>query len=119
MVEAMEPIIPLIESEAFTAKFKIALSAIKIPPNKVVGGYDPLDPPVGLPERYNIHDAFKFLSMNLDPIHLFPSDYLTRSGNDKEQLYDKVAGYRITAVFESPLYSESYSPLVCTLFQGP
>lgn len=52
---------------------------------------------------YQLSDTFRYLNTNFDPKHLYPSDYLTRnSKNDKEQLYDKIAGYRMTAMFESP-----------------
>ena len=58
----------------------------------------PADEPI-----YQLSDSFRYLSTNFDPKHLYPSDYLTRnSKNDKEQLYDKLAGYRMTALFESP-----------------
>lgn len=58
----------------------------------------PADEPI-----YQLSDTFRYLSTNFDPKHLYPSDYLTRnSKNDKEQLYDKLAGYRMTALFESP-----------------
>lgn len=52
---------------------------------------------------YQLSDTFRYLDTNFDPKHLYPSDYLTRnSKNDKEQLYDKIAGFRMTAKFESP-----------------
>jgi len=120
MTETLEYIIPIIESEEFFGIFKTALDAVKILPSNVVGGYDPESPPAGLPARYQLTDSFRFLSMNLDPMHLYPSDFLTRSGNDKEQLYDKIAGHRMTAVFESPDFQETYPPLQCKpLYEVP
>lgn len=55
------------------------------------------------PNVYQLSDTFRFISTNYDPLHLYPSDYLTRnSKNDKEQLYDKIAGFRMTTLFDSP-----------------
>lgn len=52
---------------------------------------------------YQLSDSFRYLTTNYDPLHLYPSDYLTRNKkNDKEQLYDKIAGLRMTALFDSP-----------------
>lgn len=52
---------------------------------------------------YQLSDTFRYLTTNYDPQHLYPSDYLTRNNkNDKQQLYDKIAGCRMTALFESP-----------------
>lgn len=114
MTEALDEVIPLIESEDFFQEFKDALDVIKIPSRLVAPGYSG-----ELPPRYQLTDSFRFLSMNLDPIHLYPSDFYTRSGNDKEQLYDKIAGYRFTAVFESPEFQETYSPIQCKpLYDG-
>jgi hypothetical protein len=62
---------------------------------------------------YQLSNSFIFESMNLDPIHLYPSDFETRAGNDKEELYDKIAGYRMTAMFASPEYQLSVNPLEC------
>ena len=114
MTEALEETLPLIESEDFFQIFKDALDEIKIPSYVIAtGNTEPLPP------RYQLTDSFRFLTMNLDPQHLYPSDFLTRSGNDKEQLYDKIAGYRMTAMFESPEYQETYSPLQCKpLYDG-
>lgn len=110
----LEDIIPLIESSAFFNIFITEVNKIKIPPSQVQGSYDPRDPPAGLPARYQFTEAaFKYISTNLDPIQLYPSDFLTRSGNDKEQLYDKVAGWRFTSLFESPPYMEWSSPIQC------
>lgn len=61
------------------------------------------DHPSGDESIYQISDTFRHLNTNFDPRHLYPSDYLTRnSKNDKQQLYDKIAGIRMTALFESP-----------------
>lgn len=109
MTEALDEVIPLIESEAMMQLFQTALNTIKIPIANADDNYDISS----LPPRYYLSDSFRFLSMNLDPQHLYPSDFLTRSGNDKEQLYDKVAGYRMTVVFESPEWQEAYPPLQC------
>lgn len=113
MITALEELIPFIESNIFFTTFKTALDAIPILPSNTNPPYDPLSPPVGLPPRYQLTDSFVFVSMNLDPKHLYPSNFLTRSGNDKEQLYDKLAGYQMTAVFESPEFQETYPPLQC------
>ena len=114
MTEALEETIPLIESESFFQIFRDALDEIEIPSYAVSPGYTG-----SLPPRYQLTDSFRFLTMNLDPQHLYPSDFHTRSGNDKEQLYDKIAGYRFTAVFESPEFQETYSPLQCKpLYDG-
>jgi hypothetical protein len=114
MTEVLDEVIPLIESEDFFQEFKDALDVIKISSSLVAD-----DNTAPLPPRYQLTDSFRFLSMNLDPIHLYPSDFYTRSGNDKEQLYDKIAGYRFTAVFESPEYQETYSPIQCKpLYDG-
>ena len=52
---------------------------------------------------YQLSDTFIYLTTHYDPLHLYPSDYLTRNKkNDKEQLYDKIAGLRMTALFDSP-----------------
>lgn len=103
MTEALDEIVPLIESERFMSVFQEKLDTIRIP-----AFVDPNAPP-----RYQLSDSFRFLSYPLDPQHLYPSDFLTRSGNDKEQLYTKVAGYRMTAVFESPEIQETYPPYQC------
>jgi len=113
MVDALEELIPIIESNTFFNIFKSTLDLIPILPANTDPPYDPLIPPSGLPPRYQLSDSFVFVSMNLDPKHLYPSDFLTRSGNDKEQLYDKLAGYQMTAVFESPEFQETYPPLQC------
>lgn len=109
MSGALEDLVPLIESEDFFQRFRAALDVIKVLPIHLV---NPENTAAGLP-RYMLSDSFRYISTNLDPQHLYPSDFLTRSGNDKEQLYDKVAGYRMTAVFESPEYQDTYSPLQC------
>lgn len=113
MVDALEELIPVIESNAFFDIFKAALDLIPILPINTSPPYDPFFDTTGLPPRYQLSDSFVFVSLNLDPKHLYPSDFLTRSGNDKEQLYDKVAGYQMTAVFESPEFQETYPPLQC------
>jgi len=113
MVDAMEPLIARIESETFFGKFKTLLGRIPILPQNVNPPYEPDNPPLGLPPRYQLSDSFQFLTMNLDPRHLYPSDFLTRAGNDKEQLYDKVAGLQITLTFNSPEYQETYPSLQC------
>jgi hypothetical protein len=109
MTGVLEDVIPLIESEDFFQTFRAALDVLKVLPVHLA---DPANTGAGLP-RYMLSDSFRFVSVNLDPQHLYPSDFLTRSGNDKEQLYDKVAGYRMTAVFESPEYQETYPPMQC------
>lgn len=102
MATVLEQIIPLIESEYCTQQFKNSLS-------EIVG-----------PLRYTIATDFKFRSMNLDPRHLYPNDFLTRNNkNDKEQLYDKVAGYSMTAIFESPQIQAKYSPIQCHNIEEP
>jgi len=109
MTGVLEDVIPLIESEDFFQRFRAALDVLKVLPVHLT---DPANTGAGLP-RYMLSDSFRFVSVNLDPQHLYPSDFLTRSGNDKEQLYDKIAGYRMTAVFESPEYQETYPPMQC------
>lgn len=114
MTEALDEVIPLIESEDFFQVFKESLDEIKIPSSLVAS-----DNTATIPPRYQLTDSFRFLTMNLDPQHLYPSDFHTRSGNDKEQLYDKIAGFRLTAVFESPEFQETYSPIQCKpLYDG-
>lgn len=113
MSDALEEVIALIESNTAFVAFKTALQTIKIPPSNTNPPYDPELPPSDLPAKYNISDSFSFISLNLDPQHLYPSDFLTRSGNDKEQLYDKLAGYRMTAVFDSPVVQLTYDPIQC------
>ncbi len=113
MVDALEPLIARVESESFFQKFKVLLDRVPILPINTTPPYDLNNPPLGLPPRYQLTDTFQFLSFNLDPKHLYPSDFLTRAGNDKEQLYDKIAGYQMTLVFNSPEYQETYSPLQC------
>jgi len=115
MSEVIDYLIPTIESNSFHAVFKAALDTIPIPPYNTYPPYNPELPilPAGLPPRYQLIDTFIFRSGSLDPEHLYPSDFLTRSGNDKEQLYDKVAGYKMSVVFDSPEYQETYPPLQC------
>lgn len=109
MAAALEELIPRIESEDFFQRFRTALDKVKVLPIHLT---NPENTAAGVP-RYMLSDSFRFISLNLDPQHLYPSDFLTRSGNDKEQLYDKVAGYRMTLVFESAEYQETYPPLQC------
>lgn len=113
MSEVIDYLIPTIESATFHAVFKAALDNIPILPANTTPPYTLDSIPLGLPPRFMLSDTFIFRSANLDPIHLYPSDFLTRSGNDKEQLYDKVAGYRMTAIFDSPEIQETYPPLQC------
>ena len=92
----LEQTIPLIESEYTTQLFKTSLS-------EIVG-----------PIQYTIATDFKFRSINLDPKHMYPSDFATRNNrDDKAQLYAKVAGYSMTAVFESPQIQAKLSPIQC------
>lgn len=99
MACVLEALIPTIESDALFAELKTAVDSIVIPSTVI--------------PMYQWENSFRFLSMNLDPRHLYPSDFGTRSGNDKEQLYDKIAGYSMTAVFESPVYFTTNSTLQC------
>ena len=63
---------------------------------------------------YQLSDTFRYLTTNYDPLHLYPSDYLTRNKkNDKEQLYDKIAGLRMTALFDSPEIQLTNPPYGC------
>jgi len=98
MAAVLEDIIPLVESEDTFWALKTATDTIKLPD----------DTP-----RYMWEDTFKFLDMNLDPKHLYPSDFGTRAGNDKEQLYAKLAGYSMTAVFDSPVFQLTNSSIQC------
>lgn len=113
MAAVIEYCIEYIESETFTALFKTELDTIPIPPTATTPPYDPSSPPAGLPPKYQLSDAFQFLDANLDPVHLYPSDFLTRAGNDKEELYAKIAGYRMSATFNTPEYQETYSRINC------
>ena len=113
MGEVLDDVQYLIESETFQSTFKTALDAIKILPINTNPPYDPSTPPVGLPPRYQLSDTFIHLNTSLDPEHLYPSDFLTRSGNDKEQLYDKIAGYRMSITFDSPEIQETFPLFQC------
>lgn len=99
MSDVLDVLIPVIESEAAFQEFKTNLDTLLIPSTVI-----PL---------YQLTDAFRFMSMNLDPKHLYPSDFGTRSGNDKKQLYDKIAGYSMTAMFESPVFQLTDSTIQC------
>lgn len=113
MASVLEDLIPVIESNTALTLFANALKQIKISPSQTDPAYDPENPPSSLPSKYQTSGSFIFHSMNLDPKHLYPSDFLTRAGNDKEQLYDKIAGYQFTAMFDSPPFEETYPPLQC------
>lgn len=87
MSSALEVVEHLIESEEMQELFEAQLEADH-----------PSDESV-----YQLSDTFRYITTNYDPLHLYPSDYLTRNNkNDKEQLYDKIAGIRMTALFDSP-----------------
>ena len=116
----MDDIIPRIESLVYNANLEIILSDILIPPECVEGGYDPQSPPDNIPPRYQLLESIpQFIQANFDPVHLYPSDFWTRGlhetdsrqVNDKEQLYDKLAGFQMTAVFNSPTFWEPYAGL--------
>jgi hypothetical protein len=92
----LEQVLTVIESEFTTQRFKDSLS-------EIVG-----------PIQYTIASGFRFRSINLDPKHMYPSDFATRNNkDDKAQLYDKISGYSMTAVFESPEYQAKLSPFQC------
>jgi hypothetical protein len=94
MSDTLDEIIPIIENESLFYLFKSNLETAN-------------------PGKYFLSDTFRFVSMNLDPKHLYPSDFGTRSGNDKEQLYSKVAGYSMTATFESPVFQLVNTGIQC------
>jgi hypothetical protein len=98
MASVLEDIIPLIESEDAFWELKAKADLILLPDESI---------------KYMWENTFKFLDMNLDPKHLYPSDFGTRSGNDKEQLYSKIAGYSMTAVFDSPVFQLVNSTIQC------
>lgn len=113
MANVMEELIGLVESNYMYTVFKTALDLIPIEPRYVDPPYDLDNIPIGLPSRYSVTGSFVFNSQNLDPKHLYPSDFLTRSGNDKEQLYDKIAGYQLSARFTSPSLYRTYNGIEC------
>jgi hypothetical protein len=96
MSSLLEQLLPIVESETTTQAFKLSLSEIEGP------------------IRYTIASDFKFITINADPKHLYPSNYITRNNrDDKEELYTKIAGYSMTAMFESPEYQAILSPVQC------
>lgn len=112
MSDLLDAIIPIIESEETTSAFDLSLSEV-IGPEYVENGYDPEEIPPNLPRRYTISNTFIFRSANLDPIHLYPSEFVTRTGNRNDQIEQKLAGYSMTAIFDSPEIQENYSPIQC------
>lgn len=94
MSDILEATIPIVENETMFRLFQANLERES-------------------PGKYSLSDTFRFITMTLDPRHLYPSDFLTRSGNDKEQLYDKVAGYSMTATFESPAFQLNDTGIQC------
>lgn len=113
MTNILEHYIPVLESNAALSALTTVMNEIKIPPENTNPPYDPELPPADLPPKYSITETFAFLDLNVDPRHLYPSDFGTRSGNDKEQLYDKIAGYRMTLLMSSPIFQLNWNPIEC------
>ena len=87
--------------------------------------------PGNRPSIWAIHgNSFSFHSLNTDPEHLYPSDYLTRGTKkvrgvvspkkEKDEIYEKIAGYRMTAHYEAPAISRLFNPMECRpLYEPP
>lgn len=103
MSSSLEIVEDLIESEEMMELFELQLETDH-----------PADEPI-----YQLSDTFRYISTNYDPLHLYPSDYLTRNNkNDKEQLYDKIAGIRMTALFDSPEIQRTSPLYACRASTG-
>jgi hypothetical protein len=59
--------------------------------------------------EYSVTKTFNHLSTLLDPIHLYPGDFLTDSPNND----DKIAGYKTYSEFQSPNFWPLTNPLAC------
>lgn len=114
----LESVIDIILNGSFYTLVEAAFPLL--PPSRVDGGYDENSPPATIPKQYEFTETlFSLMSASLDPEHVYGSDFWTRgitqdgeNVNDKAQLYDKLAGYRMTAKFASPPYWNPYGTVL-------
>jgi len=55
--------------------------------------------------KYSVTEQFLMLNGGLDPVHLYPSFF---GGNTEDDITNKIAGYKMTFNFMSPLISAAY-----------
>lgn len=59
--------------------------------------------------HYSITRFFSHAHTQLDPVHLYPGDFLTASSTND----DKIAGYKTYSEFRSPSFWPIVNPLAC------
>lgn len=60
-------------------------------------------------KEFSITRQFSHIITQLDPIHLYPGDFLTASSRND----DKIAGYKTYSEFRSPSFWPLNNPLSC------
>lgn len=55
--------------------------------------------------KYSVTEQFLMVNGTLDPVHLYPSFF---GGNTEDDITNKIAGYKMTFNFTSPLISATY-----------
>jgi hypothetical protein len=89
----------------------------------VIDELNSVDTPEGEPATYIISKNFRHTRTNLDPLHLYPSFFLTKPikgraspsevVSETDQLDDKIAGFRTVSYFASPIIRLADNPLSC------